>query len=368
MMITAQTSTIRPINRAETVLAQASSALPESSPIFNFIQNVRSGCLQIITVMPDLTDEQLRAVHDHSAELESFGWLVRAYARHEFMKRAVRLKQRSLRDVDEVGRVAIAKKLAVELHVSLTTIIEDTLIIERLIEGGDEDDFVDAPTAPPKGQNSDTVLNQKTGTSFHYSDVRIMKPAHRPEFEVLPEKEFWKIAARSENPRETLSQFAQQKTENPFFNTRDAYRQEKERKAPPLDEPLPPLIEQDAIRQWYGEFVRVMNSSPSPELRRIMAGAYEEVRYEVQKPIGTRRRQLLDLIQNNVDEIDLIANQIKVDRIHVAVWLNRLMEEDLIVAFEKERAPGARGAARVGHRLTEAGVASLKPSKNNLPR
>ena len=357
-MITAQTSTIRPVNRAETVLAQAASALPESSPIFNFIQNVRSGCLQIITVMPDLTDEQLRAVHDHSAELESFGWLVRAYARHEFMKRAARLKGgRALRDVDEVGRVAMAKKLAVELHVSLTTIIEDALIIERLIEGDEEPATISAQFQPAQSRSTQNP-----------SGVRIVSLTNRPEFEVLPEKEFWKIAARSENPRETLSQFAQQKAENPFFSTRDAYRQEKERKAPPLDEPLPPLIEQDAIRQWYGEFVRVMNSSPSPELRRIMAGAYEEVRYEVQKPIGTRRRQLLDLIQNNVDEIDLIANQIKVDRIHVAVWLNRLMEEDLIVAFEKERAPGARGAARVGHRLTEAGVASLKPSKNNLPR
>lgn len=345
-MMAAQMNTIRPINRAESVLAQAASALPESSPIYNFIQNVREGCLQIITVMPDLTDEQLLAVHDHSAELESFGWLVRAYARHEFMKRAARLKGgRALRDVDEVGRVAMAKKLAVELHVSLTTIIEDALIVERLIEG--EDDPV-ALTAPPKAaQNS--------------SSVRIVSLTNRPEFEVLPEKEFWKIAARSENPRETLSQFAQQKTENPFFNTRDAYRQEKERKTPPLDEPLPPLIEQEGIRQWYGEFVRVMNSSPLPELRRIMVGAYEEVRYEVQKPIGTRQQQLLDLIRNNVDEIDLIANQIKVDRIYVAVWLNRMIEEGLIVAFEKERAPGARGAARVGHRLTGAGA--VKPVK-----
>lgn len=353
-MIAAQMKSVRPINRAETVLAQAASELPESSPIYNFIRNVREGCLQIITVLPDLSDEQLRAVHDHSAELESFGWLVRAYARHEFMKRAARLKGgRALRDVDEVGRVAMAKRLIVDfgLTVSISTIIEDSLIIERLIEG-DSDDPVTVSALPepsPKAANP--------------TSTRMVSLNRRPEFEILPEKEFWRIAARAENPRETLSQFAAQKASNPFFNTRDAYRQEKEKKSPPLDEVLPPLIEQEGIRQWYGEFVRVMNSAPLPELRRIMLGAYEEIRYEVQKPIGTRRLQLLDLIERNVDEVDLIANQIKIDRIHVIVWLNRLQEDGLIVSFEKERAPGARGAARVGHRLTPEGKAAMPAKK-----
>lgn len=318
------------------------SRLPENSPIFNFIHSVRNGCLEIISVIPDLDDDQLKAVHDHSAELERFGWLVRSYVRYEFLQRAVRLKGgRSLKDVDEVGLVALAKKLAVELHVHHTTILEDARIIARLIR---RDAGKEASTPSLNCSDAPTV-----------SEIAAM-----PEMDLLPEKEFWRIAARSENPIETLNGFAQQRAENPFFNTRDAYRQEKEAKTPPLDEEIPPLIEDAAIKQWYAQFQALRAASPTESIRRIMQGAAEEIRYEVQKPNGTRLHQILTCISRNVDEADTIAADIRQDRIFVITWLNRMADDGLIISFEKERPPNARGAARTGYRLTDGGGIALK--------
>lgn len=321
-----------------------STELPEDSPIYNFIQSVRHGCLEIISVLPDLTDEQLRAVHEHSADLESLGWIVRAYTRHEFLRRAIRLKGgRGLKDVDEVGLVALAKKLAVEIHVHHTTILEDARIVERLLQPASTDKQK-ANSAQPENSSGVTTVTL----------------SRMAELEIIPEKEYFRIAARSDDPKATLANFAEQKTANPFFNTRDAFRQEKEKKAPPLDEEVPPLIEDGSVKAWYQEFADLMKRSPTEALKRIMLGASEEIRYEIQKPNGNRRQQLLALIERSVDEIDTIAAEIKQDRIFVATWLNRMADDGLIVAFEKERPPNARGAARTGHRLTESGSQALK--------
>lgn len=335
--------------------AAFTNELPKDSPIYNFIQGVRHGCLEIISVLPDLTDEQLKAVHEHSADLESLGWIVRAYTRHEFLKRAIRLKGgRGLKDVDEIGLVSLAKKLAVELHVHHTTILEDARIVERLLQ----------PQEPDPEPNGATAL--PPSSEENCSGAPTVPLSSMPELEIIPEKEYYRIAARSDDPRATLAGFAQEKSGNPFFNTRDAYRQEKEKKAPPLDEEVPPLIEDDVIRAWYANFADLMKQSPTESIKRIMLGAYEEIRYEVQKPNGTRRQQLLNCIDRGIDEIDTIAANIKQDRIFVTIWLNRMEEDGLIESFEKERAPNARGAARTGHSLTATGRQALKKViKNN---
>lgn len=343
--------------RTSVMMASLNAQTPADSPIFNFIQHVRNGCLQVISVIPDLTDEQLRAVHDQSAELESFGWLVRAYARHEFLKRAVRQRGgRSLKDVDEIGRVAMAKRLAVELGISHMQIVEDALIVERLIAPHTEQ----VPDHLPLQSLEGAAETVKTDTPKNDTGARTVSLTSRQEFEILPEKEYWRVASRSEKPMETLAGFAQQKTENPFFNTRDAYRQEKAKKTPPLDEEVPPLIEDDSIRRWYDSFNELRASSPTDEIKRVMESAYEEIRYEVQRPNGSRLQQILRLIANATDELDLIATNIRQDRVFVGVWLNRMEDDGLIVHFEKERAPGARGAARTGYRLTDAGVRKMK--------
>lgn len=331
--------------------AAFSNELPKDSPIYNFIQSVRHGCLEIISVIPDLSDEQLKAVHDHSADLESLGWIVRAYTRHEFLRRAIRLKGgRGLKDVDEIGLVSLAKKLAVELHVHHTTIMEDARIVEKLLQ----------PQEPAPVANAKALPASSESTGENCSDAPTVSLSKMAELEIIPEKEYYRIAARSDDPRATLAGFAEQKTVNPFFNTRDAYRQEKERKAPPIDEEVPPLIEDGNIKAWYAEFTQLMQSAPTESLKRIMLGAYEEIRYEVQKPNGTRRQQLLACIVNGNDEIDTIAANINQDRIFVTTWLNRLMDDGLILPFAKERPPNARGAARTGHKLTDDGKQALK--------
>ena len=89
----------------------------------------------------------------------------------------------------------------------------------------------------------------------------------------------------------------------------------------------------------------------TPRLSALLHGYLEEIQYELSLPAESIKAHLFDCIQQGIDEVDLIAPRLKRDRIHVQVWLNRMVELGELDEFEKERAPGARGAARTGYRI-----------------
>ena len=90
--------------------------------------------------------------------------------------------------------------------------------------------------------------------------------------------------------------------------------------------------------------------SVAPRLQNLINGYQEEIQYELSMPSQTIEQTIMELLIQGWDEVDMIAARLKRDRIHVAVWLNRLVEIGRLMSFEKERAPGARGAARTGYR------------------
>jgi uncharacterized membrane protein len=193
--------------------------------------------------------------------------------------------------------------------------------------------------------------NARIHSTFFNSGAATSNKEKQGGTEILEDKEFYRLALRSDDPHKTIQHFADEKAANPFFTTKDARREVYAEKTPSIDSAVPPLIEDAAVKAWYERYVRAVSEAPTPGLRRILRDSLEEVRDHVQRPTESRRAQLLALIHEGIDEQDLIAKEISIDRIHVAVWLNRLMEDGTLTSFEKERTPGARGQTRTGYRL-----------------
>ncbi len=123
-------------------------------------------------------------------------------------------------------------------------------------------------------------------------------------------------------------------------------------KAPSLDEVIPALSDDPQVTSAWEQFqagCQAMRQA-APRLSALIHGYLEEIQYELSLPADSIKSHLFDCIQQGIDEVDLIAPRLKRDRIHVQVWLNRMVELGELDEFEKERTPGARGAARTGYR------------------
>ena len=125
-------------------------------------------------------------------------------------------------------------------------------------------------------------------------------------------------------------------------------------KAPSLDETVPALSDDPAVTKAWEQFQQGCQAmkTATPRLSALIHGYLEEIQYELSLPAESIKAHLYDCIQQGIDEVDLIAPRLKRDRIHVQVWLNRMTELGELEEFEKERAPGARGAARTGYRIS----------------
>lgn len=289
--------------------------------VLHWMDDLETKARAIINDIPSLEDEQLHLIHDQAASLGHWSWKIQAAARKEILYRAEKkVGGRGRKDITEEGRKAVAKKLAHQLGVHPRTIMEDAAIASTFF--------------PETSGGSTTSLEQQAS------------------YEHLTEKDYFRAALRADDPHEAIEYFAERKAENPTYSTTDAWNYIKSQKTPTLDSNVPPLIEDEEAKAWYGRFIEILEEAPpSPDLRRILMGCIEEVRHVMQRPTTTRRAQLLELIRDGVDELDQIAQEIGVDRVNVGVWINRLIDDGTLADFQKEARPGARGQRRTGHRI-----------------
>jgi len=156
------------------------------------------------------------------------------------------------------------------------------------------------------------------------------------------------LASSATNPEAMIEAAAEE-----CLSTRALKRLVQASKAPALDEIVPALSDDPAVTKAWEQFQQGCQAmkAATPRLSALIHGYLEEVQYELSLPAESIKAHLFDCIQQGIDEIDLIAPRIKRDRIHVQVWLNRMIELGELEEFEKERVPGARGAARTGYRI-----------------
>lgn len=282
-----------------------------ASHAIGFFNQVESQAAEIISALPAMSDEEVWGLRIQARSFGTMAWRIECACDAEIMNRESVRRGRGVKDVEQRGIDAAVRKHAYEIGVEPRTVYRNAAIHRTFF-------------------NSDT-------------DVRNND---------LAEKDFYLAALAADDPREAIENFAQEKTKNPFFAPRDAWRQVKEKKTPPLDESVPALCDEPevvaAFQAWERASIELMRLAP--RLQGLINGYREEVGYELTVPSQSVRQTIFDLIRQGWDEADQIAVRMNRDRIHVIVWLNRLCELGEMVSFEKQRAPGARGAARTGYK------------------
>ncbi len=300
--------------------------MTQSAEILHWMDRLEEKTEAILAAIPFLDDDELSQVNERAESLGMAAWRIRAKGQAEILQRLAKRQSggRGRGDDEQTGIVATINRVATELGIGARQLRKNAEVHQTFF--------------------SETVAN-------------VCNSLRDGTLDCLKEQGFFEAALATDDPHATIEYFARCKTENPNFSVRDAWRYVREKKAPPIEQPIPPLIEDPAVkRAWeaYGqacaELARTTKAAGVP-LGRILLGCTNELREEVQRPGTTRRQQLLDLIAGAVDEIELIALHLSVDRIWVATWLNRLESEGAVESFEKPRAPGARGQARTGYRL-----------------
>jgi hypothetical protein len=289
-----------------------------ASSAIGFFNSVELTADQIISELPNMADEDLLEARQQVDTLGYMSWRVEAACDAVVVKRSQPRAARGRHDLEGQQVAKAVQQYANLCAVSPRAIYENASIHETF--------FSSASASTREFQN---------GSLRH-----------------LREKDFYRAALCTDDPWATIETFAKLKSENPFFSTKDAWRMLKERKAPPLDETVPALCDQeDVLAAWEG-FQGACRQliSVAPRLQNLISGYLEEVQYELTLPSQSVEETIYDLIRQGYDEADQIAARMKRDRIHVTVWLNRLCEIGKMESFEKERAPGARGQARTGYR------------------
>lgn len=156
------------------------------------------------------------------------------------------------------------------------------------------------------------------------------------------------IASRAENPAEMIDQAAAD-----GLTTKALRRMVTQASAPPVETPLPTLSDDPQImaawRNW--QLATGALKTAAPKLSGLLASYIEELQYELSCPAETVESALYAAIRAGYDEIDQIADHGGWNRLHVAVWLNRLVELGRLRSWEKARDPGARGPARTGYEI-----------------
>jgi len=273
---------------------------------------------EIIHALPERTEEEVLEIRNSARALGRAAWRIEAACDAAILDR-VRLKGgRGRRDVDEVGVDAAVRKVAAELGVAPRTIYQNAQIHKTFFE-----------ETPERACSS-----IEDGTLDH-----------------LEEKEFYKAALRSPEPRETLEHFARQKAADPNFSTGDAWKVVKGRTIPPLDSELPAIADDAVMRVWR-EYIRAGQDLAQvvPAASESIKYAIDDIKYIIETPAQTVQGRIISLIQNQgINELDPIAHAMQQHRDVVRVWLNRMVEDGTLSSRQQiaeERAPGGRGPAR----------------------
>lgn len=289
-----------------------------ASSAIQFFNRVETTADAIIAELPQMADDEVLEIRQSARTLGHMAWRIEYACDAEIMNRESQRRGRGIKDEHERGVDAAVRKHAAALGVHPRTIYDNASVHK-------------------------TFFNSGSATSNKLRDGLL---------DILQEADFYRAALRTDDPWATIERFAKAKSDDPFFSTRDAWRMTKEDKTPPLDETIAALCDQPEIVDAWTEFQAVCRKliSAVPRLQGLVNGYLEEVQYELTLPSQTVEQAICDILIQGWDEVDMIASRMKRDRIHVTVWLNRMVEIGRLESFEKERAPGARGAARTGYR------------------
>lgn len=289
-----------------------------ASSAIGFFNNVEETANRIISGLPGMDDERVLEIRQQVETLGYMSWRVECACDAEVARRSQPRAARGRYDLEGQQVAKAVRDYAQICGAAVRTVYENASIHEMFFSSA-----------------SARTREIENGGLCH-----------------LREKEYYRAALYTDDPWATVEKFARAKADNIYFSTRDAWRMNKEDKAPPLDETVPALCDQPEVVAAWEELQLAFRKmiSVAPRLQNLINGYAEEVQYELSMPPQTIEQTIYELIQQGYDECDQIAARMKRDRIYVAVWLNRLSEVGKLESFEKERAPGARGQARTGYR------------------
>lgn len=279
---------------------------------------------EVIEALPQRTDEEVIEIRTSARTVGRASWRIEAACDAEILDRTKLKGGRGQKDIEGVGVVATVKRVAAELGVSPRTIFDNARIHNTFF-------------APKTDADIGTTFAD--GTDDH-----------------LEEKEYYKAALASPDPRETLEYFARQKAENPRFSTGDAWRVVKEKPAPPLSEMLPAIADERVMKIWvdYCNISRRV-AEAVPMASETIRYHLEEMKFIIETPAQQVQERIIGLVQNQgINELDPIAHAMQENRETVRVWLNRMVEEGTLATrqqMQEERAPGGRGPARTYYEL-----------------
>lgn len=288
-----------------------------ASSAIHFFNETEATAHQLMSALSDKPDEEVWEIRRRARTFGRMAWRIECACDAVIMDRESGRRGR-LKAEEGKGVDAAVKKHAAEIGVHPQTIYQNAAIHKTF--------FATSGATSSEGVNG--------------------------SLDALEDREFYRAAMSTGDPHATIEKFAQEKLKNPSFSTRDAWRDVKEKKAPPLDETVPALCDEPEVAAAWEEFQNACGKlvTAAPRLNGLVGGYLEEIQYELTLPPQTVEQTIFDLLIQGYDEADHIAARMKRDRIHVIVWLNRLCEIGRLESFEKERAPGARGAARTGYR------------------
>lgn len=303
----------------EDKLAVVPPALPQEQSGIHWMQVLAGETDRLIASIRTFSDETLFDMLNAASAIEHAGWKLRCAASAELLERAVRVRVRREGDQTGEGRMALAKALAARTNVSVSTVLSDAEIWQTFF------------TAEAQEQLGDV--------------------SH------LAEKTYYVAALRAENPVEVLQELAMEKLDNPSFSTSDAKRLVAIRHSPSMSAIMPSLAgnrEIAAAFELWQQATRRLVAVVGSRGRQIANSQTEEWTWELALPDMTFLQRIEHLITvDGLDEIDQIAPRLGVDRQAVISWFSRLKEEGWISYTEKERSPGARGAARKSWYFTD---------------
>lgn len=303
---------------SEEIILPSTPTLSRQEAAIHWAQAMTNQAWEITERIHDFTTDQLMDLLTAGQGLERAGWLVRCAASAVLLERAQTVPVRHDGDQTGTGKMALARQLADRTQVSAATVLQDAQLWNTF--------FTDE-------------AQEEIGDTSHMS-----------------EKTYFLAALRADDPIEALKEIAEEKAKNPGFSTTEARRLVATKHAPSLLTIIPSIAaDRDvllAFEQWE-QATRRLVAVVGPRGRQIANSQREEWQYELSRPdtsILERIEAFID--EEGVDEIDQVANRLGVDRQVVISWFTRLQVRGLMTMHEKERAPGARGAARKGWQFT----------------
>lgn len=285
----------------------------------HWIQALDNQAWNLIQNISSFTVDQLFDLLTAGAALERTGWLVRCAAAAELLEKAAAVPVRREGDRTGEGRMALARELASRTNLSASTVLQDATIWQTFFT--------------PEAQ-------EELGDVSHLTD-----------------KTFYITALRTDAPLDVLREIAEEKAENPTFNTGDARRLIAIRHSPSLSAVIPSLAKNPEVRRAFESWqqaTKALVQAIGPRGRQLANAQIEEWQAEIALPEMTLLERIEQLItEEGIDEIDPIAQRLGIDRQSVIAWFVRLRHEGWLTYTEKERVGRARGAARKSWSFTE---------------